>query len=41
MDHMGGSTAGEGVSLFRVNVRLSGRQKCQSVLLPWYQMKTS
>ena len=30
-----------GVSLFRINVRLSGRQKCHSVMLPWYQMKTS
>ena len=30
-----------GVSLFRINVRLSGRQKCHSVILPWYQMKTS
>ena len=29
------------VSLFRINVRLSGRQKCHSVMLPWYQMKTS
>ena len=29
------------VSLFRINVRLSGRQKCHSVRLPWYQMKTS
>ena len=26
-----------GVSLFRINVRLSGRQKCHSVMLPWYQ----
>ena len=30
-----------GVSLFRINVRLSGRQKCHSVMLPWYQMMTS
>ena len=30
-----------GVSLLRINVRLSGRQKCHSVMLPWYQMKTS
>ena len=30
-----------GVSLFRINVRLSGWQKCHSVMLPWYQMKTS
>ena len=30
-----------GLSLFRINVRLSGRQKCHSVMLPWYQMKTS
>ena len=29
------------LSLFRINVRLSGRQKCHSVMLPWYQMKTS
>ena len=29
-----------GVSLFRINVRLSGRQKCHSVRLPWYQMMT-
>ena len=28
------------VSLFRINVRLSGRQKCHSVRLPWYQMMT-
>ena len=28
------------LSLFRINVRLSGRQKCHSVRLPWYQMMT-
>ena len=36
----GGVILGHGVSLFRINVRLSGRQKCHSVRLPWYQMMT-
>ena len=26
------------VSLFRINVRLSGQHKCHSVRVPWYQM---
>ena len=30
-----------GVSLFRINVRLSGRQKCHSVMQSWYQMMTA
>ena len=29
-----------GVSLFRINVRLSGQHQCHSVRLPWYQMMT-
>ena len=29
-----------GLSLFRINVRLSGQNKCRSVRLPWYQMMT-
>ena len=31
----------ERLSLFREKVRLSGRHKCHSVRLPWYQMMTS
>ena len=30
-----------GVSLFRETVRLSGRQKCHSVMRSWYQMMTA
>ena len=30
-----------GVSLFRINVRLSGQRKCHSVMPTWYQMMTS
>ncbi len=36
----GGGILGHEVLLFRVNVRLSGRHKCHSVRLPWYQMMT-
>ena len=41
MDYVGGMAADLWLSLFRINVRLSGRHKCHSVRLPWYQMMTS
>ena len=32
--------ASAGVSLFRINVRVSVQRKCHSVTLPWYPMST-
>ena len=41
MGHVGGLAADIRLSLFRENVRLSGRQKCHSVMRSWYQMMTA